>query len=123
MKAGGFTLIEVMVALAVFAVVAVALVRNTTSALQQSAAIENRTVAWWLAENEMTGLRILPRTDENYPGIGVSREQLEIGGIEWEVETAVEGTENEYVRRIVVSVYKNRSDEADAELVGFLGRY
>ena len=119
----GFTLIEVMVALVVFSVVSVALVKNTTTSLRQSGMIEDRTIAWWLAENEMTGLRMLPRTDDSYPNSGTSREVVELDDTSWDVETTVEVTENEYVRRIVINVYRENQEDAKARLVGFLGRY
>jgi len=119
----GFTLIEVMVALVVFSVVSVALVKNTTTSLRQSGMIEDRTIAWWLAENEMTSLRMLPRTDDNYPNSGTSREVVELGHTSWDVETTVEATENDYVRRIVITVYRENQEDARARLVGFLGRY
>ena len=119
----GFTLIEVMVALVVFSVVSVALVKNTTTSLRQSGMIEDRTIAWWLAENEMTSLRMLPRTDDSYPNSGTSREVVELDDTSWDVETTVEVTENDYVRRIVIKVYRENQEDAKAKLVGFLGRY
>jgi general secretion pathway protein I len=124
MKRGlGFTLIEVMVALAVFSVVSVALVKNTSTSLRLSGMIEDRTIAWWLAENKMTSLRMLPRTDDSYPNSGTSREVVEMDDTSWDVETTVETTENDYVRRIVISVYRENQEDARARLVGFLGRY
>ena len=51
----GFTLVEVMIALVVFSVVSVALVRNTTQSLRQAGMIQEKTIAWWLAENQMAG--------------------------------------------------------------------
>ena len=119
----GFTLVEVMVALVVFAVVSVALVRNTTQSLRQAGQIQEKTVAWWLAENQMSALRMLERSDTNFPSVGVSREVIETGDITWEVETDIESTENDFVRRVVVSVYRESNDVSSVELVGFLGRY
>jgi general secretion pathway protein I len=112
-----------MVALVVFSVVSVALVKNTTTSLRQSGMIEDRTIAWWLAENEMTSLRMLPRSDDNYPNSGTSREVVEMNDTSWDVETTVEATENDYVRRIVIRVYRENQEDAKARLVGFLGRY
>jgi general secretion pathway protein I len=122
-RSQGFTLIEVMIALVVFAVVSVALVKNASTSLRQTAVIENRITAWWLAENEMTALRTQPRNEQDYPSVGVSRQDVELGESSWEVETTIESTENDYVRRVLVNVYKNSSDESSAELIGFIGRY
>lgn len=119
----GFTLIEVMVALTVFAVVSVALVRNTMMSLRQASVIEDKTVAWYIAENEMTEVRLLERSDDSFPSIGLSRDYLEMASVHWEIETQVEATDNDYIRRITISVYKDGAEDSSAELVGFLGRY
>lgn len=119
----GFTLIEVMVSLVIFSVVSVALVKNTSMSLRQTGKIEERTTAWWIAENEMTRLRLLPKTDENFPGSGVERSSVETSSADWEVEARIESTENEFVRRVVVEVYKNNQETPSASLIGFLGRY
>ena len=118
----GFTLIEVMVALAVFSVVSVALLKNTSASLNQSGVIKDLTIAWWLVENRMTNFRLAPRSGENYPNEGTSIENLEVNGTGWELETLVESTENDYVRRIVISVKKIDEEGAKAKLIGFLGR-
>jgi general secretion pathway protein I len=46
----GFTLIEIMIALAVFAVVSAALVRNAAVAVRQTGILEDRTLGIWVAE-------------------------------------------------------------------------
>ena len=123
MRERGFTLVEVMVALVVFAVVSVALVRNTTLSVRQAGMIQDKTIAWWLAENRMTSLRMLERSDASFPSVGVSRKVVATGDVRWEVETDIEATENEFVRRVVINVYRESGETASAELIGFLGRY
>ena len=123
MGAKGFTLIEVMVALAVFAIVSVALVGNSISTLRQASIIQDRTVATWLAEDQITTLRMRQRNEESFPSAGKDRILLESAGVSWAVEMNMETTENDYVRRVVVRVYRDSSEEPITELVGFLGRY
>ena len=119
----GFTLIEIMIALFVFSLVSVALMKNISLALQQSSRVETRVESWWLAENHMTRLRMMPRSAENFPSEGTSRESIRLGDKEWEVEVEIQDTENDNVRRVVVRVYEDFPDEVSSELVGFLGRH
>ena len=123
MSGRGFTLIEVMVALAVFAIVSVALVGNSTSTLRQAGIIQDRTVATWLAEDQIAILRMRRRSEENFPVLGTYRVLLESAGVKWDIETEIESTENDYVRRVTVRVYRDSAQEATSELVGFLGRH
>lgn len=123
-RLAGFTLIEVMVALAIFAVVSVTLVKSAGLSLRHAGVIEQRSTAWWLAENAMTQLRILPRTDANYPSPGRETQLVVLAGVEWEVATNIEATDNDFVRRVEVSVSRRgEEDNPAAELIGFLGRH
>ena len=79
-------------ALVIFAIVSVALVKNATMSVKQTSIIQDRTVAWWLAENAMTQLRIQPRNDDNYPNPGISRDTISVSDKEWEVEATIEST-------------------------------
>ena len=54
----GFTLLEVMVALAIFAVLAASLLSASRYVVQQSAAAEQRLFAAWLADNRLSELRL-----------------------------------------------------------------
>ena len=123
MSVRGFTLIEVMVALSVFAIVSVALVANSTSTIRQTGIIRERTVATWLAEDQITALRMRRRSEENFPVLGTNRVLLESAGVRWDIETEIESTENDYVRRVTVRVYRDSTQEVASQLVGFLGRH
>lgn len=59
MKAeGGFTLLEVMIALAVFALLAASVLSASQYVLSQSAAVQERLFATWLADNQLHELRL-----------------------------------------------------------------
>lgn len=56
----GFTLLEIMVALAIFSTLAAAVLSASQYALRQTAAVEERLFAAWLADNQLNELRLQP---------------------------------------------------------------
>ncbi len=120
----GFTLIEIMIALAVFAVVSAALVRNASTTIYQSALVEKRTVAWWIAENHFAVLRTRPREKGGFPSVGRKRLSVTMANRDWEIVTTVSTTENTGMRRIEISVFdENDPEDSLVTLTGFLGRH
>ena len=59
-KIKGFTLIEVMIALFIFSIVSVAVIKNLSMAIRQSTVLKDRLEARWVAENYMTRMQMLP---------------------------------------------------------------
>ncbi len=123
-RSTGFTLLEVLVALAVFAIVSAALVKNAASSVKQTAQLEERTIAIWLAENQLNEIRSIPRTSETFPSAKTDRLNATMGGRDWELVVKYETTENPNMRRVTVSVFHpNNLDSEIASLTGFLGRF
>ena len=124
MRASGFTLLEVMIALAVLSIVSAALVKNAAQSVQQAAVIEERVYATWVAENELNARRVEIRSDATFPGVGTQRAGVSLAGRDWDVVIATDSTENENVRRGTVQVF-NATDNTEpvVELDGFVGRY
>ena len=122
-KNKGFTLIEVMISLFIFSIVSVAVIKNLSTAIRQSANLKDSLEARWVAEDYMTRMQMLPKTSENFPSAGFSRDSSQVGDQRWEVEVEVQETENQSVRRIILKVYRGLSEENSTELIGFLGRY
>jgi len=123
-RTAGFTLLEVMIALAVFAVVSAALVRNAAVAVRQTTIIEDRSLGIWVAENQLSQMRIQVRSDENYPSLGTNRYAVNLADRDWEVVVKIAATENADIRRVEVEVFAaQQPDQVLADLAGFLGRY
>jgi general secretion pathway protein I len=120
----GFTLLEVMIAVAIFAIVSAALIKNATQTVKQTNHIQERSLAYWIAENQLNEIRSQPRDDNNYPAPGSDRVSVVMAGRDWELVIAYEATENDDMRRVIVSVFNPLDlDHQIAELAGFLGRY
>ncbi|NRA71557.1 MAG: type II secretion system minor pseudopilin GspI [Gammaproteobacteria bacterium] len=75
----GMTLIEVMVALAVFSLAALAAVNVSTEHMRSLSYIEQKTLALWVANNHLTQLQL----DKKLPKLGDSRGKVELAGRDW----------------------------------------
>ena len=121
---GGFTLLEIMIAVAVFATVSAALVKNAALTVRQTGLIRDKTVAYWIAENELAALRARPRAAGDFPRTGTSRAGVTMARKDWEVVTSIDSTRNEDVRRIDITVYRDENlEDPLATLSGFIGRH
>ena len=58
-RQGGFTLLEAMIALMIVAMALPALITLVMTQLDGSAAIRDKTYAYWIAENQLTRIRLL----------------------------------------------------------------
>lgn len=124
MPSRGFTLIELLVALAVFAVVAVTVYTRSGDTLIQLQSLEQRTVADWIAQNELALARIQQRLEDEPLALGTTSKELLMGGRDWTVTMRVESTSNPWLRRLDVAVAPARErDPARYQVVGYVGRY
>ncbi len=115
----GFTLIEVLVALAIVAVALLAALRAVGAMAQNNAELRMRLLAQISAENRIAELRIA----RAFPDIGSRTLACPQGNLALECVEETKGTPNPLFRRIEVRVY----DGADrsrvfAELIGILPR-
>lgn len=96
----GFTLLEVLVALAIFATVAASVLSASSRSLIVAQQLEAKTLAGWIAENRVTELQLKFPT----PGEGREDKSLEYGGREWETHSEIESTSDKGMRRVTVWV-------------------
>lgn len=96
----GFTLLEVLVALAVFSVAAIALMRVSESQLRLSQTLEEKTFAHWVAINMLTEMQ----TGQDWPSIGEQTGKVAMASRDWKVKVKTQATPMIRVRRIDISV-------------------
>ncbi|HBP6038842.1 MULTISPECIES: type II secretion system minor pseudopilin GspI [Pseudomonas aeruginosa group] len=114
----GFTLLEVMVALAIFAVLSVALYSAAQHIAGNSAGLTERSLAQWLADNRLGELRAGMRP----LGDGRRQEQVAFGGRDWLLASDVEAAPDPRLHRVSVEVsLAGPRPVRRALLVGFVG--
>ncbi|NLO78735.1 MAG: type II secretion system minor pseudopilin GspI [Xanthomonadaceae bacterium] len=115
-KSSGFTLLEVMVALAVLAIALAAVVDKTVERGVNITHLRDRTLAHWVAENRLAEMRAMNEWRE---GKQTGRSELAGRTWYWEVETLP--TPARRLRRVVIRVAADE-DRANpiSTLNGFL---
>ena len=99
-RARGFTLVEILVALAILTIALSAMIRETAHAIGVSSALRDRTVALWIVQDIVATHRI--RAD--WPRSGKASGTREMAGRTWEWREAVAGTADRRFQRVDVSV-------------------
>jgi general secretion pathway protein I len=102
--ARGFTLIEVMIALLVFSLIATAAAEVGSQYISSYERIRDKTLAGWLADNRINEIRL----ENSLPGISENAEDKDYGPFRWQVATKVLATAEPKMRRVEVEVSRYR---------------
>lgn len=124
-RGGGFTLLEVLVALAIFAIVAAVVLTAAGRSLNNAARLEALTLAGWIADNRLTELQL----QQPAPTIGRETRELKYAGRPWQILSEVQASADPGLLRITVWVAaaEQRRNEAQLQeravtrLDGFIG--
>lgn len=121
----GFTLLEVLVALAIFGIVAAVVLTAAGRSLNNASRLETLTLAGWIADNRLTELQL----QQPVPSIGRESRELEFAGRRWQTLSEVQASADPGLLRITVWVAdaeQRRSEgqlqeQAVTSLDGFIG--
>lgn len=116
MKGRGFTLIEVLVALAVLGIAMAAAVRATISVTDGSLTLRRHLAGGWVAQNRIN--YYVARSD--FPALGVRDGEEQQAGLDFAWHETVSETPDRSFRRVEVQVTAPGSSHADAVIIGFV---
>lgn len=115
----GFTLLEVIVALAVIAFALAAAASAVSGNARNASGLQQRTYAHWVAMNEMTNLHVLKK----WPSIRTTKGSTLMARHEWYWSIKITKTPNLKIRRVDVRVRSEENDESPlVTLTGFIGQ-
>jgi len=115
----GFTLLEVLVALAILAIGLAALIKVSTFNAENARYLRDKTLAHWVAMNVLTAVQVQGKWLE----IGKTEETVMMADRYWYWLLRVSETVDEELRRLDVQVYYNsKDDEPITVLVGFVSK-
>ncbi len=116
---GGFTLLEVMVALAVVSLGMLAAFTTISQSTTNAIRLQDKTMANWIALNRLAEMRL----EDKFPDTGRADGDVEFAGAQWRWYTEVSDTEVEALRRVDVTVARAETPDIIAVKVsGFLGQ-
>ncbi|MFP4154693.1 MAG: type II secretion system minor pseudopilin GspI [Halothiobacillaceae bacterium] len=110
--ARGFTLLEVLVALAVLAIALGAVIKAAGDGARVIGGLQGSTLAQVIAVDEMNRLRL----SGDWPAVGTRSGEVEFDGSPWVWERTVEATELPVLRKVTLRV-RNESGGHSAEAV------
>jgi general secretion pathway protein I len=113
----GFTLIEVLIALAVLTICMSALIQAGGTRADHVGYLRDRTLAHWIATDRVTGFRLA----EDWPATGTQQGETEMAGRTWSWQAEISETPEPAVRRVEVAVGVGEDGEPLSRVVGFLG--
>ena len=114
----GFTLLEIMVALAVLALAMGAVIKAAADYTDNQTYLRDRTMTAWVARDVLVQYQL----ENQWPRVGERKGTLKMGRQEWQWLAIISQTEEEQLRRIDVEVRALDADDADpiTVLSGFL---
>jgi len=113
----GFTLVEVLVALAVLTIALAAVMRALSQSIDTSASLRDRTIAMWVAQNRLTTHLV----ERNFPAMDTTDGKVDMAGREWHWREQVMAAPGEPdMRQIHIEVRAASGPQPLARLIGFL---
>jgi len=115
----GFTLVEVLVALAVLTIALAAVMRALSQSIDTSASLRDRTVAMWVAQNRLATHQV----QHDFPSLDTTEGEADMAGRQWRWREQVTPAPGEAdMRQIHIEVRTASGTQPLARLVGFLSK-
>ncbi|MCL6271145.1 type II secretion system minor pseudopilin GspI [Sansalvadorimonas sp. 2012CJ34-2] len=108
-KVAGFTLLEILVALAIFALAASVLLVTDGRAIRQTARVQDKVMASWLADLELNKYYV----ENAWPDPGKRSSTASLSGREWYLRSIVSVTSQDGLRRVEIGVFPGGATPSD----------
>ena len=113
----GFTLIEVVIALAIAAIGLAAVTASVSQMVDAANSMQERTYAAWIGQNKITEMRLA----NIIPNVSTTNGELVYAGMEWSWRAEVSETGVENLYRVDVEVGFAAADTFVRTVSGFIG--
>lgn len=116
-RSRGFTLLEVMVALAIVALSLTAVAASMNQMIGSATTMQERTYASWIAQNKIAEMRLA----NVMPEVSTTSGDVEFGNTRWIWRAVVSETGVPNFRRIDVTVSREDDEYEIRTVTGFIG--
>lgn len=114
----GFTLIEVLIALAILAIALTAIIKSTGQNIKDTTYLQNKTLAAWV------GTEVVNRARANLIKLPIApdalKDETEMLNQQWPWQASMEETPNPHIKKIVVDVFTSTNPDSIAHLESYL---
>lgn len=115
----GFTLLEVLIALAVLAIGMIAAISTAGTSIRLAGELRDKTFAHWVAMNEVAALRLAPAR----PGLGTQKGVATMAGRKWDWRAIISKTADPDILRADIEVSSAlKPDSPITSVTGFIGQ-
>lgn len=114
----GFTLIEVLVALAILGIALTAIIKSSTQNIKDTHYLQQKTIATWVGtyiiNQTKAGLIKLPAGSDELS------EEIDMLGQEWLWKASLTATPNLRIQKMNIRIYRKTDEEKVIRLVSYL---
>ncbi len=103
----GFTLLEILVALAILAIALASIIKMASNQTLNTTHLRDKTLAHWVALNKITELQLTAE----WPAKGKQQGDEEMGLHQWHWVRTITDTPDDRVRQVEISVFRDKQDE------------
>jgi general secretion pathway protein I len=123
-KINGFTLVEVMVAMAIVALAVSSLLFSVGKQVDNSAYLREKILAQWVALNVLQEAQLKARVTEKFPDKKTSGD-IKLADRQWQWEMQSSKTDDKDIMQLDVNVFsgENRNDDPAARASGYIDKY
>ncbi|MCU7814716.1 MAG: type II secretion system minor pseudopilin GspI [Candidatus Thiodiazotropha sp. (ex Lucinoma kastoroae)] len=115
----GFTLLEILIALAILTIAFASIITVSANQSVNVAYLRDKTLAHWVAMNQMTELQI----SKKWLSAGKQQGDEEMGLHKWHWVRTITNTPDDRVRQVEFTIFRARGDEHPVtRLVSFLSQ-
>jgi len=114
----GFTLLEIIIALAIVVVALIGIYGGLVKNVKNTAAIDERLVANWVAANAIAEMRLASRQGT----LNLKSDSVDMGGRNWRYEMTAQDAPNPLIAKVDVQVFYADGNEPSNTVTAYVQR-